>query len=84
MGGYLTEEYAQRKFLSKFAAYLSFGSYSVGKNNGHILVHDRITGQIIEEKMPTYIRLGIRLLYQTGAGSFNHILTLSIDSFSRR
>jgi phosphatidylserine decarboxylase len=64
MGGFLTEDYAQRKFIERVASYVSFGSYAVGKNNANILVQNRKTGLLVEEKMPTYIRLGIRLLYQ--------------------
>ncbi len=43
----------------------------------NILVKDRSTGQLIEERMPVYIRLGIRLLYQkAGSG----IKNMSYDS----
>jgi phosphatidylserine decarboxylase len=68
LGGFLTESYAQRKWFSRLATRITFGKYEVGKNNGNILIKDRRTGQIIEEKMPVYIRMGIRLLYQSIAG----------------
>ncbi|KAJ5220169.1 Phosphatidylserine decarboxylase-related protein [Penicillium chermesinum] len=35
-----------------------------GANSANILVQDRITGQINEERMSVYVRLGIRLLYK--------------------
>ena len=64
MGGFLTEEYASRKWFSRLLSFMSFGNYRLGRNNGNILVQDRKTGKLIEEKMPTYIRLGIRVLHQ--------------------
>lgn len=64
MGGFLTEEYASRKWFARLLSFMSFGNYRVGRNNGNILVQDRRTGKLIEEKMPTYIRLGIRMLHQ--------------------
>lgn len=65
MGGFLTEEHASRKWLSRLFSFVSYGGYQIGKNNGHIFVQDRRTGKVIEEKMPAYIRLGIRLVYQS-------------------
>lgn len=64
MGGFLTEEYASRKWFARLFSFMSFGNYRIGRNNGNILVQDRRTGKLIEEKMPTYIRLGIRMLHQ--------------------
>lgn len=64
MGGFLTEEYASRKWFARLLSFMSFGNYRLGRNNGNILVQDRKTGKLIEEKMPTYIRLGIRMLHQ--------------------
>lgn len=64
MGGFLTEEYASRKWFARLLSFMSFGNYRLGRNNGNILIQDRKTGKLIEEKMPTYIRLGIRMLHQ--------------------
>lgn len=64
MGGFLTEEYASRKWFARLLSFMSFGNYRLGRNNGNILIQDRRTGKLIEEKMPTYIRLGIRMLHQ--------------------
>lgn len=64
MGGFLTEEYASRKWFARILSFMSFGNYRLGRNNGNILIQDRKTGKLIEEKMPTYIRLGIRMLHQ--------------------
>lgn len=64
LGGYLTEAYAQRRWYSRIASYVTFGSYTPEKANANILVQLRNTGEVVEEKMPTYIRLGIRIMYQ--------------------
>lgn len=69
MGGFLTEDYASRKWFIKLLAFMSFGGYRLGKNNGNILVQDRRTGRLFEERMPTYIRLGIRWMHQYSAYS---------------
>lgn len=43
---------------------VSYGGYRLGANSANILVQDRITGMINEERMSVYVRLGIRLLYK--------------------
>ncbi|KXS13885.1 hypothetical protein M427DRAFT_100089, partial [Gonapodya prolifera JEL478] len=65
MGGFITEAYAAKGWYSKVFTYLAQGTYTIGSNNANILVQDRASGSVIEEKMPVYIRLGIRLLYQS-------------------
>ena len=66
LGGYITESYASRKWYSKILQHLEWGNYKIGNdNNGAvILVQNRSTGQLEEEKMPASVRMGIRLLYQ--------------------
>lgn len=64
MGGFVTASQAQRKWYSKVMTKISYGGYKLGANSANILVQDRITGQINEEKMSVYVRLGIRLLYK--------------------
>ncbi|KAJ9064503.1 phosphatidylserine decarboxylase [Entomophthora muscae] len=64
MGNFITEANAQRKWYAKIASFVSFGQYKLGTNNGNILVQDRASGEILEERMPTYIKLGIRVLYR--------------------
>lgn len=64
MGGFVTSSQAQRKWYSKVITKISYGGYRLGANSANILVQDRITGQINEEKMSVYVRLGIRLLYK--------------------
>jgi phosphatidylserine decarboxylase len=69
MGGFLTEEHASRKWLARLFSFVSYGGYQLGKNNANIFVQDRMTGKVMEEKMPAYIRLGIRLIYQSSGGT---------------
>lgn len=64
MGGFVTSSQAQRKWYSKVMTKISYGGYKIGANSANILVQDRITGQINEERMSVYVRLGIRLLYK--------------------
>ncbi|CAO3617775.1 unnamed protein product [Cunninghamella blakesleeana] len=64
MGNFVTEQYAQRKWFVKLVSKVGYGKYSPGENNANIIVHDRRTGQLIEERMSVYIRLGMRLLYK--------------------
>lgn len=64
MAGFVTASQAQRKWYSKVITKISYGGYKLGANSANILVQDRITGQINEEKMSVYVRLGIRLLYK--------------------
>ncbi|KAI0108231.1 phosphatidylserine decarboxylase-domain-containing protein [Daldinia grandis] len=64
MGGFVTASQAQRKWYSKVITKISYGGYKLGANSANILVQDRLTGQINEEKMSVYVRLGIRLLYK--------------------
>ncbi|KAF0388835.1 phosphatidylserine decarboxylase proenzyme [Gigaspora margarita] len=63
-GDFITESQAQRKWLSKVITKVGFGSFRIGANSANILSKNRDTGLIEEEKMATYVRLGIRLLYK--------------------
>ncbi|KAG9250201.1 putative phosphatidylserine decarboxylase [Emericellopsis atlantica] len=64
MNGFVTASQAQRKWYSKVITKLSYGGYKLGANSANILVQDRLTGQINEEKMSVYVRMGIRMLYK--------------------
>ena len=64
MAGFVTSSQAQRKWYSKVITKISYGGYRLGANSANILVQDRLTGQINEERMSVYVRLGIRLLYK--------------------
>ncbi|KAI8333672.1 phosphatidylserine decarboxylase-domain-containing protein [Chlamydoabsidia padenii] len=64
MGNFITEQYAQRKWFVKLVSKVGYGKYAPGKNNANIIVQDRKNGQLIEERMSVYIRLGMRLVYK--------------------
>ncbi|KAF8958614.1 hypothetical protein BDZ97DRAFT_1761982 [Flammula alnicola] len=57
----------------------------LGANSANIIVQSRIMGQLQEEKMQVYVRLGIRLLYKGATsrmeGARGYIFTL-VDVFS--
>lgn len=61
---YATPQIASRRWYSKFLIKLTYGKYLLGSNSANILVQDRSTGIIMEEKMNVTVRLGIRLLYK--------------------
>jgi phosphatidylserine decarboxylase len=61
---YVTSSQAQRKFFTKLINKVASGAYSLGANSANILVQDRVTGQLQEEKMAVYVRMGIRVLYK--------------------
>ncbi|BEJ14342.1 hypothetical protein CspHIS471_0401090 [Cutaneotrichosporon sp. HIS471] len=65
---YVTSSQAQRKMLTKLLNKVAVGRYSLGANSANTIVQDRMTGQLQEEKMAVYVRIGIRVLYK-GAGS---------------
>ncbi|CED83095.1 Phosphatidylserine decarboxylase [Phaffia rhodozyma] len=64
VGNYVTSSQAQRKWMTKVFTKVSSGAYQIGANSANILVQDRQTGQLLEEKMAVYVRLGIRVLYK--------------------
>lgn len=64
MAGFVTSSQAQRKWYSKVITKISYGGYKLGANSANILVQDRMTGIINEERMSVYVRLGIRLMYK--------------------
>lgn len=52
------------RWFVKLVNKVGYGKYSAGKNNANIIVQDRATGQLIDERMSVYIRLGMRLVYK--------------------
>lgn len=62
---YTTQSNASRGWYSKILAHVVYGKLKLGKNNGHIVVQDRDTGLIFEEKMSAWVKLGIRLIYKS-------------------
>ncbi|KAH0584865.1 hypothetical protein H2248_008143 [Termitomyces sp. 'cryptogamus'] len=64
VGEYVTASQAQRKWYTKIINKVGGGDYRLGANSANIIVQNRMTGQLDEEKMQVYVRLGIRLLYK--------------------
>ncbi|KZT53676.1 hypothetical protein CALCODRAFT_41540 [Calocera cornea HHB12733] len=65
VGNFVTSSQAQRKWLAKAFASLGTGAYRLGaQNSANIIVQNRVTGQLEEEKMQIYVRLGIRIMYR--------------------
>ncbi|KAG6326504.1 hypothetical protein ID866_12585, partial [Astraeus odoratus] len=64
MGNFVTASQAQRKWYTRIMTKVSNGNYKLGANSANIIVQNRMTGQLEEEKMQVYVRLGIRLLYK--------------------
>ncbi|KAK6980779.1 phosphatidylserine decarboxylase proenzyme 2 [Favolaschia claudopus] len=64
VGNFVTASQAQRKFFTRILGKISSGNYKLGANSANIIVQNRMTGQLEEEKMQVYVRLGIRLLYK--------------------
>lgn len=63
VASYVTPQIATRKWFLKIVMKVSYGKYQLGSHSANILVQDRTTGIILEEKMSVYVRMGIRLLY---------------------
>lgn len=64
VSSYVSPQIATKRWFSKVLIKLTYGKYKLGGNSANILVQDRTTGIIMEEKMGVYVRLGIRLLYK--------------------
>lgn len=62
---YTTQSNASRGWYTKMLAHVVYGKLKLGNNNAHILVQDRDTGLIYEEKMSAWVKLGIRLIYKS-------------------
>ncbi|KAF5098182.1 hypothetical protein D0Z00_002130 [Geotrichum galactomycetum] len=64
MDKFVSSNQARKRWYSKVVSKVTYGNYSLGANSANILVQDRVTGYIQEEKMNVYVRLGIRILYK--------------------
>ncbi|GAV49833.1 hypothetical protein ZYGR_0R00750 [Zygosaccharomyces rouxii] len=79
---YVSSDFASKRWYSKILIKLTYGKYALGSNNANILVQDRETGIILEEKISAHVKLGMRIIYN-GKGkqskNFRQLLkTLSI------
>lgn len=64
MRNFVSSNQARKRWYTKIMFKVTYGNYKLGANSANILVQDRLTGFIQEEKMNAYVRLGIRLLYK--------------------
>ncbi|AOA63889.1 Phosphatidylserine decarboxylase [Komagataella phaffii] len=62
---FVSSKAATRRWYSRLLIKLTFGQYTLGGNSANILIQDRDTGYILEEKMNIHVRLGIKLLYKS-------------------
>jgi phosphatidylserine decarboxylase precursor len=62
---YATSNNASRRWYVKILAHVAYGRLTIGGNNAHMLVQDRETGLVLEEKISAFVKLGIRLLYKS-------------------
>eukprot|EP01116_Phalansterium_solitarium_P019851 TRINITY_DN5699_c0_g1_i3.p1 TRINITY_DN5699_c0_g1~~TRINITY_DN5699_c0_g1_i3.p1 ORF type:complete len:641 (-),score=250.99 TRINITY_DN5699_c0_g1_i3:287-2209(-) len=67
--GFLTNKEAAKGWIAKLSEWVNFGDYGLGANSGNILVVNRATGAVEEEKIPPFVRTSIRLLYQKSASA---------------
>jgi len=63
---YVSSQQASKRWYANFLSKFSYGSYKLGAHSANILVQDRISGQISEEKMATSVRMAIRVIYALG------------------
>lgn len=63
VSSYVSQEVASKRWYSKMLINLTYGKYKLGVNSANILVQDRTTGVILEERIGVSVKLGIRLLY---------------------
>ena len=68
VGNFVTASQAQRKWYTRMFSKGLSGDYKLGANSANIIVQNRMTGQLEEEKTQVYVRLGIRLLYKGARG----------------
>lgn len=60
---YVSSAFASKRWFSKVLIKLSYGKYALGSNNANILVQDRNTGIVIEEKISAHVKVGMRVIY---------------------
>lgn len=74
---YVSMAFASKRWFSKVLIKMSYGKYALGSNNANILVQDRDTGIILEEKISAHVKVGLRIIYN-GKGKeskkFRHLL----------
>lgn len=75
-GGFLTESFAARGFATRFVHRLTTGDYKVSEESGNIFVWNRSTGVVEEEKIPGFVRMSLRAIYQNSLNLDEQVLLL--------
>lgn len=84
VGNYVTASQAQRKFLYKVLNKVTTGAYQLGANSANIIVQDRESGQLMEEKMAVGTRGIVDLVaILTGPCRYTYALALGYCTKAR-
>lgn len=80
---YVSSDFASKRWFSRVLIKLTYGKYALGSNNANILVQDRDTGIILEEKISGHVKLGMRIIYN-GKGKESRKFKALLKSLSIR
>ncbi|KAL3229740.1 Phosphatidylserine decarboxylase proenzyme 2 [Nakaseomyces bracarensis] len=80
---YVSSEFASKRWFSKVLIKLTYGRYAVGSNNANILVQDRDSGIVLEEKISPHVKVGMRIIYN-GKGKENKRFKTLLKTLSVR
>lgn len=80
---YVSSDFASKRWFSKILIKLTYGKYALGSNNANILVQDRDSGIILEEKISAHVKLGMRIIYN-GKGKESRKFRALLKSLSIR
>lgn len=80
---YVSSDFASKRWFSKVLIKLTYGKYALGSNNANILVQDRDSGVILEEKISAHVKLGMRIIYN-GKGKESKKFRALLKSLSIR
>lgn len=80
---YVSTDFASKRWLSKVLIKVTYGKYALGSNNANILVQDRDSGIILEEKISAHVKVGMRIIYN-GKGKESKKFRALLKSLSIR
>lgn len=80
---YVSSDFASKRWFSKVLIKLTYGKYALGSNNANILVQDRDSGIVLEEKISAHVKLGMRIIYN-GKGKESRKFRALLKSLSIR
>ncbi|SCU97213.1 LAMI_0F09252g1_1 [Lachancea mirantina] len=62
---FVSSDFASKRWFSRVLIKLTLGKYALGSNNANILVQDRDTGIVLEEKISAHVKFGMRIIYNS-------------------